>query len=111
MRLPGRPPNYPRGRGADDGNAARKGEQTMASHAAAIRPALRLPATDKAPRTFQAALKQGWGVVSDKSSQSINEKRREGKLTMQRKGRAGLLEVDYVGTPKGYRFSVPKFAS
>jgi len=83
----------------------------MALHAAAIRPALPLPATEKAPRTFQDALKQGWAVVSDKSSQSINQKRREGKLTMQRRGHAGLLEVEYVGTPKGYRFSVPKFAS
>lgn len=83
----------------------------MVSHAAAIRPALPLPATETAPRTFQAALKQGWGVVSDKSNQSINEKRREGKLTMQRKGHDGLLEVDYVGTPKGYRFSAPKFVN
>jgi hypothetical protein len=63
------------------------------------------------PSTFQEALKQGWAVVSDKSKQSINQKRREGELTMQERGSAGLLEVDYVGTTKGYRFSVPKFAS
>ena len=50
-------------------------------------------------------------MVSDKSHQSINQKRREGKLTMQKKGSAGLLEVDYVGTTKGYRFSAPKFVN
>ena len=67
-----------------------------------------VPATAKAPRTFQAALKEGWAVVKDESSQSINEKRREGILTMQKKGLPDLLRVDYVGTTKGYRFSVPK---
>jgi hypothetical protein len=82
----------------------------MASHAAAVRERP-LPAVNEVPRTFQDALKQGWAVVSDKSHQSINQKRREGKLTMQKKGCAGLLEVDYVGTVKGYRFSVPKFAN
>ncbi len=79
--------------------------------ATAVRPAVSVPASERAPRTFQDALKQGWAVVSDKSVQSLNEKRRAGKLTMQKRGSAGLLEVDYVGTPKGYRFSVPKFAN
>jgi hypothetical protein len=64
-----------------------------------------------APRTFKGALKAGWAVVSDKSNQSTNEKRREGKLTMQKRGCAGLLEVDYIGTPNGFRFSTPKFAN
>jgi len=82
----------------------------MASHAAPVRERP-LPAVNTAPRTFQDALKQGWSVVSDKSQQSIDQKRREGKLTMQKKGCAGLLEVDYVGTTTGYRFSVPKFAN
>lgn len=76
----------------------------MASHAIAAR-----PVAVKAPPTFQDALKQGWAVVSDNSQQSINQKRREGKLTMQKKGCAGLLEVDYVGTTRGYQFSAPKF--
>lgn len=74
---------------------------------AAIR-AVGIPATEKAPRTFQAALKEGWAVVKDDSSQSINEKRREGILTLQKRGVAQLLRVDYIGTTKGYRFSVPK---
>jgi hypothetical protein len=68
-----------------------------------------VPATAKVPRTFQAALKEGWAVVKDQSSQSINQKRREGILTMQKKEVPGMLRVDYVGTAKGYRFSVPKF--
>ena len=80
----------------------------MASHAAPVRERP-LPAVNTAPRTFQDALKQGWAVVSDKSQQSINQKRREGKLTMQKKGCAGLLQLDYIGTTKGYRFSAPKF--
>ena len=63
------------------------------------------------PSTFQEALKVGWAVVSDKSHQSINQKRREGTLTMQKRGVPGLLRVDYIGTVKGYRFSVPKFVS
>jgi hypothetical protein len=83
----------------------------MATNAAAVRPSLPSSGAASPPRTFQDALKQGWAVVSDKSHQSINQKRREGKLTIQKKGCAGLLEVDYVGTPKGYRFSVPKFAN
>lgn len=83
----------------------------MGTHAAAVRPAQPVRGTDAPPRSFQDALKEGWAVISDKSHQSINQKRREGKLTMQKKGCAGLLEVDYVGTPKGYRFSVPKFAN
>ena len=78
----------------------------MVSDAAAVRSVEQSP---DAPRTFQDALKQGWAVVSDKSHQSINQKRREGKLTMQKRGCAGLLEVDYIGTLNGYRFSVPKF--
>lgn len=82
----------------------------MASQATAVR-SKSLPVVNTAPRSFQDALKQGWAVVSDKSHQSINQKRREGKLTMQKKGCAGLLEVDYVGTTKGYRFTVPKFAN
>ena len=83
----------------------------MASHAIA-RPVADRPTTAvKAPPTFQDALKQGWAVVSDNSQQSINQKRREGKLTMQKKRCAGLLEVDYVGTTRGYQFSVPKFVS
>ena len=83
----------------------------MATNAAAVRPASPLRGTDAPPRTFQDALKQGWTVVSDNLHQSINQKRREGKLTMQKKGCAGLLEVDYVGTTKGYQFSAPKFAN
>ena len=72
-----------------------------------------LPASSggKLPHSFQDALKQGWSVVSDKSNQTINQKRREGKLTMQKRGCPSLLEVDYIGTLSGYRFSVPKFAS
>jgi hypothetical protein len=90
----------------------------MASTTApAVRTSSPVPTTEKAPRSFQDALKQGWAVVSDKSNQSINQKRREGKLTMRKRGCLGpadpssrvLLEVDYVGTVKGYRFSVPKF--
>ena len=81
----------------------------MASPAITVRPAS--PAATQPPRTFQEALKQGWSVVSDKSNQSINQKRREGKLTLEKKGFPGLLLVDYIGTLKGYRFSVPKFAS
>jgi hypothetical protein len=82
----------------------------MASTAVrAVRTSSPVPIHEKAPRSFQEALKQGWAVVSDKSHQSLNEKRREGRLTMQKKGSPGLLEVDYVGTTKGYRFSVPKF--
>ncbi len=81
----------------------------MASPPIAVRPAL--PAATKPPRTFQEALKQGWSVASDKSNQSINQKRREGKLTMLKNGFPELLLVDYIGTLKGYRFSVPKFAS
>jgi hypothetical protein len=90
----------------------------MASTAApAVRTSSPVPTTEKAPHSFQDALKQGWAVVSDKSNQSINQKRREGKLTMQKRGCFGpadpsarlLLEVDYVGAVKGYRFSVPKF--
>ena len=90
----------------------------MASTAApAVRTSAPVPATERAPRSFQDALKQGWAVISDKSNQSINQKRREGRLTMQKRGCFGpadpssrlLLEVDYVGAVKGYRFSVPKF--
>jgi hypothetical protein len=77
----------------------------MASHAITAN-----PAPVQAPRTFEDALKQGWAVVSDKSDLSIDQKRRKGKLTMQKKGHAGLLQVDYVGTRKGYKFSVPTFA-
>lgn len=80
----------------------------MASPAIAVPPAS--PAATKPPRTFQEALKQGWSIVSDKSNQSINQKRREGKLTMQKRGFPGILLVDYIGTLKGYRFSVPRFA-
>ena len=83
----------------------------------AARTSAPVPATERAPHTFQDALKQGWAVIRDKSNQSINQKRREGKLTMQKRGCLGpadpasrlLLEVDYVGAVKGYRFSVPKF--
>jgi hypothetical protein len=89
------------------GTASRE-EKTMASHAAPVRERP-LPGVNTAPRTFQDALKQGWSVVSEKSHQSISQKRREGKLTMQKKGCAGLLQLDYIGTTKGYRFSVPKF--
>jgi hypothetical protein len=81
----------------------------MASHANAVRSSS-LPATERPPSTFQEALKAGWAVITDKSAQSINQKRREGKLTMQKPGCAGLLEVDYIGSRKGYRFSVPRFA-
>jgi hypothetical protein len=66
--------------------------------------------TEKPPLTFQSALKAGWAVISDKSAQSTNQKRREGTLTMQKRGCAGLLLVDYIGSLKGYQFSVPKFA-
>jgi hypothetical protein len=84
--------------------------------------AVRSPASasisEKAPHSFQDALKQGWAVIADNSNQSINQKRREGKLTMQKRGCLGpvdptsrvLLEVDYVGTQKGFRFSVPRFS-
>jgi hypothetical protein len=66
----------------------------------------------KVPHTFQDALRQGWAVISDKSAQSTNEKRREGKLTMRKPGCAGLLTVNYVGSVTGgYRFSVPKVAN
>ena len=90
----------------------------MASTAApAVRTSSPVPTTERAPHTFQDALKQGWAVISDKCNQTINQKRREGKLTMQKRGCLGpadpasrlLLEVDYVGAVKGYRFSVPKF--
>ncbi|HEV3482287.1 MAG TPA: hypothetical protein VGR97_08160 [Candidatus Acidoferrales bacterium] len=68
--------------------------------------------TVKTPHTFQAAVKQGWAVISDKSVQSINQKRREGKLTLWKAGCDGLLTVDYIGSVKGgFRFSVPKFAN
>jgi len=70
-----------------------------------------VPTAEKTPRTFQDALKQGWAVITDKSQQSINQKRREGKLTMQKKGCPGVLGVEYVGTRKGFRFSVPKLAN
>ena len=60
----------------------------MASRAIAVRPAS-LPASEKAPKTFQDALKQGWAVVGDKSDLSIDQKRRKGKLTMQKKGMPG----------------------
>jgi hypothetical protein len=66
--------------------------------------------TERTPHTFQDALKQGWAVISDKSAQSTNDKRREGKLTMRKPGFAGFLTVDYIGSLKGYQFSVPKFA-
>jgi hypothetical protein len=87
----------------------------MASNA--VRSPVPASTPQRAPHSFQDALKQGWAVVSDKSNQSINQKRREGKLTMQKRGCFGPadpasrlhLEVDYVGTVKGYRFSVPKF--
>lgn len=82
----------------------------MASPATAIRP-IQPPPSERAPRTFQDALKQGWAVVSDASRQSINQKRREDRLSLQKPGSAALLEVDYVGTTRGYQFSVPKFAS
>ena len=76
--------------------------------------AVRSPApastSGKAPHSFQDALKRGWAVISDKSNQTINQKRREGKLTMKKRECAGLLEVDYVGTQKGFRFSVPRFS-
>ena len=66
----------------------------------------------KTPHTFQAALKQGWAVIGDKSVQSINQKRREGKLTLWKAGSVGLLTVEYIGSVKGgFRFSVPKFAN
>lgn len=77
----------------------------------AVRVSSPVPAVERTPRSFQDALKDGWAVVSDRSAQSINQKRREGKLTMQKKGQPGLLEVDYIGTTKGYRFSVPKLAN
>jgi hypothetical protein len=64
-----------------------------------------------APHTFQDALKAGWTVASDKSVQRINEKRREGKITMQKPGCSQLLAVDYVGSKRGFRFSVPKFVN
>lgn len=70
-----------------------------------------LPVPARPPRSFQEALKQGWAVISDKSDQSMNQKRREGQIVMQKPGCAGHLRVDYVGTTKGYRFSVPKLAS
>ncbi len=57
----------------------------------------RIPQKQKTlPSTFRDALKQGWGVISDKSNQSTNQKRREGTLRMQKRGVAGLLQVDYV---------------
>ena len=77
----------------------------------AVRTSSAVPTAETAPRTFRDALKQGWTVITDKSHQSINQKRREGKLTMQKQGCPGVLEVDYVDTPKGYRFSVPKLAN
>ena len=64
-----------------------------------------------APHTFQDALKAGWTVVSDKSVQRINEKRREGKITMRKPGCSHLLAIDYVGSKRGFRFSVPKFVN
>jgi len=69
-----------------------------------------VPAVEKTPHTFQEALKQGWTVASDKSAQSVNRKRREGKLTMRKAGSVELLTVDYIGTVKGFQSSVPKFA-
>lgn len=73
--------------------------------------AVRSPSTsERAPHSFQDALKQGWAVISDKSNQTINQKRREGKLTMQKRGCAELLKVDYMGAQKGFRFSVPRFS-
>lgn len=61
------------------------------------------------PASFQDALAEGWEVVKDDSKQSRNEKRREGKLTLGRRGISQRLEVEYLGTSKGFRFSVPKF--
>jgi hypothetical protein len=66
--------------------------------------------TERTPHTFQGALREGWAVVSDKSAQSTNQKRREGTLTMRKPGFASVLTVDYIGSLKGYQFSVPKFA-
>ena len=67
-----------------------------------------VPAIEK-PASFQDALAEGWEVIKDDSKQSRNEKRREGKLTLGKKGISQRLEVDYLGTTKGFRFSVPKF--
>jgi len=63
------------------------------------------------PHTFRDALKQGWCVVRDESKQSRDEKRREGKVFLQKPGSDGLLEVEYIGSVKGFRFSVPKLVS
>lgn len=62
------------------------------------------------PQTFQQALRQGWKVASDNSQQSINEKRRDGTVVLKKPGCAALI-VDYVGTPRGFRFSVPRLSS
>ena len=67
-----------------------------------------VPVIEK-PVSFQDALAEGWEVVKDDSKQSRNEKRREGKLTLGKQGVSQQLEVDYLGTTKGFRFSVPKF--
>jgi hypothetical protein len=83
-------------------------EETVSRQESVMKTAI---AAEKSPRSFRAALKAGWAVVSDKSNQPRNEKRREGRLTMQKRGCAGLLEVDYVGTLTGFRFSVPRIAN
>ena len=68
-----------------------------------------VPVIEK-PDCFHDALAEGWEVIKDDSKQSRNEKRREGTLTLGKEGVSQRLEVDYIGTLKGFRFSVPKFA-
>jgi hypothetical protein len=83
-------------------------ETAQEKNMATARVAVPVPVIEK-PATFQDALGEGWEVIKDDSHQSRNEKRREGKLTLGKQGVSQQLEVEYLGTTRGFRFAVPKF--
>jgi hypothetical protein len=83
-------------------------EGKMASPVAVQARGTATPTIEK-PSCFQDALAEGWEVLKDDSKQPRNEKRREGKLTLGKQGVSQRLEVEYLGTTKGFRFAVPKF--
>lgn len=75
-----------------------------------------VPTAETAPHTFQEALKQGWTVITDKSQQSINQKRRENRQSRVEGGSILGIAKNAVGCrnylscrPRAFQKPFPEF--
>lgn len=61
------------------------------------------------PGSFDQALREGWQIISERTTLATNEKERHGVVILGIKGRSERLSVSYTGsTGATFQFAVPK---